>query len=273
MCNTDRSQFEKFWPEIHQLIKYGMLRDREFFDRMVDSIIFQDATLDAEKKFYTIQEYLTQFGEKTEKKIVYCSDSQAQSAYLHMFKEAGIPVVLCDAMIDSHFLPYLEMFKGSEYKFVRLDGDVTHMIADKKDAPKIIDPNDQRDEDEKILDVFRKFIRNPKAKIRIEALKSESTPAILSFDEKMRRMKEFAQMGGSQEPMRLTDDDHTLIVNSKNSAIKRLVQLSRGIQRDEDMQLIVNQVYDLAYLQQARFDAAGMTEFLSRSSALLGKIT
>jgi hypothetical protein len=29
-------------------------------------------------------------------------------------------------------------------------------------------------------------------------------------------------MGGAQEAMRLTDDDHTLIVNSKNSAIKRL---------------------------------------------------
>jgi hypothetical protein len=35
---------------------------------------------------------------------------------------------------------------------------------------------------------------------------------------------------------------------------------------------MVNQIYELAYLQQGRFEAAGMIKFSSRSSQQLGKI-
>ncbi len=268
MEKTDREQYERFWPEIHQFIKYGMLREREFYDKMIDHILFEDA---AAGGFYTIQQYLDKFGEKTDKKIVYCSDEQTQAAYIHMFKSAEIGVALCSSMIDAHFLPYVEMLKGKDLKFVRVDGDVTSMLSDSGTKSKIIDPHDQKNEDEKIADIFRKFVRNPKVKIKVENLKAGSAPAILSFDENMRRMKEFASMNGRQEVMKLTDDDHTLIVNSNNSAIKRLVELSRGIERDQDLRLMVNQIYDLAYLQHGRFDANMMTEFLSRSSELLGR--
>jgi HSP90 family molecular chaperone len=66
-------------------------------------------------------------------------------------------------------------------------------------------------------------------------------------------------------------DDHTLVVNSASPVVKNLLKLSSQFNRAEEVKLIVNQIYDLAYLQQGEFNADMMQAFIDRSAAILGR--
>ncbi|MFR5788768.1 MAG: hypothetical protein ACLUHE_17925 [Christensenellales bacterium] len=53
MFKTERETYEGFWPDIHPFIKYGVMRDEKFAERMKDCLLFK--TTDG--KFLTLAEY------------------------------------------------------------------------------------------------------------------------------------------------------------------------------------------------------------------------
>src|SRR5690606_5587262 len=122
----------------------------------------------------------------------YCSDKVAQANYVRMLEEHDIAVVIADTLIDQHFLPYLEMRSSREYKFQRVDADISSHLLDKPSAS-IIDPTDQKTGDVKLNDLFRKFLPSDKIKLRIETFKSSKVPAMLLVDENRRRFKEMSK--------------------------------------------------------------------------------
>ena len=42
MCKTERESYEKYWDDISPFIKYGVLRDSKFAEKMTDYILFKD---------------------------------------------------------------------------------------------------------------------------------------------------------------------------------------------------------------------------------------
>ena len=70
MFKTERETYEGFWPDIHPFIKYGVMRDEKFAERMKDCLLFK--TTDG--KFLTLAEYKERNGEKLPDKMVYTSD-------------------------------------------------------------------------------------------------------------------------------------------------------------------------------------------------------
>ena len=52
MCKTERESYEKYWDDISPFIKYGVLRDSKFAEKMTDYILFKDL----EKKYCTLPE-------------------------------------------------------------------------------------------------------------------------------------------------------------------------------------------------------------------------
>lgn len=73
MFKTERATYEGFWPDIHPFIKYGVMRDEKFAERMKDCLLFK--TTDG--KFLTLAEYKERNGEKLPDKMVYTSDPGA----------------------------------------------------------------------------------------------------------------------------------------------------------------------------------------------------
>ena len=67
-------------------------------------------------------------------------------------------------------------------------------------------------------------------------------------------------------------DEHTLVINQNNPAIKNLLNLAKGINKDDDIQMAVDHVYDLAYLQQGKFTSDMMQKFVDRSAKLLERL-
>ena len=66
MFKTERATYEGFWPDIHPFIKYGVMRDEKFAERMKDCLLFK--TTDG--KFLTLAEYKERNGEKLPDKMV-----------------------------------------------------------------------------------------------------------------------------------------------------------------------------------------------------------
>ncbi|MBQ2992191.1 MAG: molecular chaperone HtpG, partial [Clostridia bacterium] len=55
MFKTEREAYEGFWPDIHPFIKYGVMRDEKFAERMKGCLLFKTT----EGKYMTLEEYKT----------------------------------------------------------------------------------------------------------------------------------------------------------------------------------------------------------------------
>ena len=88
----------------------------------------------------------------------------------------------------------------------------------------------------------------------------------------MRRMKEMQRhspFGPSDNPW---EAEHTLVINQNSPAVKSLLGIARGFNKEDDVKMVVDHIYDLAWLQQGKFDAEMMKGFMERSSKILEKL-
>jgi molecular chaperone HtpG len=269
MAKTDREAYEKYWDDISPFVKYGMMRDHKFMEKMKDHIIWKSTA----GGYLSIEQYIEKMKDKTEEGVVlYCTDPISQAAYVKMLKDHEMEAVVADTMIDLHFIPHFEMETSRKYKFKRIDSDLCNHLIDTKKSDIILDAKDAQTVSEKIAKMFRDHLAKEKVKVRIESFKSDKMPAMLIFDEQMQRMKAMTRKGAMADFMGAMPMEHTLVVNQNNPAIKNLLSLAVAFNKEEDVKMVVNQIYDLAWLQQGEFTAEMMESFIERSSALLGKI-
>ena len=120
MCKTKREDYEKFWDDINPFIKFGVLKDEKFAEKMNDYIIFKDLN----GKYLTLPDILKENEEKHKNQVFYVTDEKEQSQYIEMFKKEGINAVLLKHNIDAPFITRLEQ-KNPDVKFVRIDSDLT----------------------------------------------------------------------------------------------------------------------------------------------------
>jgi len=266
MAKNEKETFEKYWDDIHAFIKYGMLRDHKFYERMVDHLIYRNT----KDEFTSLDAYLERMKDKTDGKIIYATDRSMQAGYLSLFRENGIEVLIAETMIDQHFFPYLEMQSGRKFQFQRVDADVLKSLVEP--ASNLITDNvDPKTVTEKVEGLFRKYLTNDKLKIRVENLKSSRLPAILVQDENMRRLKEMGRFNQFISTMDNFEVEQTLLVNPNSSAVKNLLALAGGLAPQEDkLRLMVQHIYDLAYMQNGKFTPDSMQQFVERASDLLG---
>ena len=210
---------------------------------MKDQVIFKNS----KDEYTSLDSYLDRMKEKTKEKIIYADNKDAQASLLQLLNESDLEAIVTNSVIDNHFIPYLEMKSAGKYKFVRIDSDEsTHLLGDDQSEPEIIDPKDNKSVSEKLAGLFTNFLNNDKIKVKCQSLKSEKVPAMLLFDENMRRMKEMMSMSPNNMLDMGNDDGHTLVVNSKNPAIKNLLTLSENPGNDSKVDMMIHQVYDLA---------------------------
>ena len=94
-----------------------------------------------------------------------------------------------DTQIDSHFIQFLEM-KNTEVKFARVDADDSENLIQQNTSSELVDGEDGKTRDERIVDVFKKSLQDEELEIRVERLKDESVPAMALFSEQDRRFRE-----------------------------------------------------------------------------------
>ncbi len=253
--NTEKENYEKYWDDINVFIKYGCLRDEKFYDKVKDVIIYKDL----DDKYVTLDAYLDG---KEKKDVYYVSDPVVQSQYIKMFKDQGLNALVLPTMMDTHFISFVEM-KQSDVKFKRIDSAINDISdeGEKDEAAKA--------EDEKLIEKFKEKIGDESLKIEVQALKDENVPAVILLGEQSRRMQEMYRAYGQQMAgmADMFKDEFTLVLNSNNALIKKVDTLS-----DEDAELVIGHVYDLAKISHSPLGAEQMTRFVERSNKLLGKL-
>lgn len=253
--NNERENYEKYWDYINIFIKYGCLRDEKFYEKVKDVIIYKDI----DGKYLTLDEYLDG---KEEKDVYYVSDPQTQSQYINMFKNQGLNAVVLPSMMDTHFISLVEM-KQTGVKFKRIDSAINDISdnTEKDDSTK--------EQEEKLIEKFKNEIKDDTLKIEVQSLKDDSIPAVILLGEQSRRMQEMYKAYGQQMAgmADMFHDEFTLVLNSNNSLIKKI-----GTLNDEDANLVIDHVYDLAKISHSPLPAEQMTKFIERSNKLLEKL-
>ena len=305
LCKTDRENYEKYWDDISPFIKYGILRDEKFAEKMKDYILFKDL----EDKYLTLPELKekkddsegasentenkspeesqqkdkqasdentkesgseTQSGdgEKQEEKVqrvYYVSDALAQSQYIRIFKEHKKEAVYLTERIDSAFITELEA-KNEGLRFQRIDADFQEAMQEKLSEE---EQKNLQSLSEKLEKSFQKNLAKDKLKIKLERLLSNTPAALLSISEESRRMQEMMKMYAiSGMPMGELPLEESLVLNEKHPLVDYLLK-HESLLETEEGKLLEEQIYDLARIQNSSLNGEEMKQFVDRSEKLL----
>ncbi len=241
----DREQFEKYWEDISPFIKFGCIKDEKFYDRVKDILIFKTIY----GKFLTLSE-LT---ENDNKNIFYVTDEDVQSQYIRIFKENEMNAVMLGHAIDSHFISFME-YKEKDLKFLRIDSDISDNLKNSEEFNK--------DEADKIIEVFKSALKNDNLSIKAERLKSSKTPAILLLSEYERRMNEMGNMYG--EMFSGPKAKSTLVLNIDNEIVNNILNVD-----EQKRSLICKQIYQLALISHRKLNSDETSEFINQNLEIL----
>nr|WP_278678080.1 molecular chaperone HtpG [Clostridium paraputrificum] len=253
--NNDRDKFDEFWDDIHLFIKFGCLKDESFYEKIKDIIVFKNI----EGKHITLKDYLDNAKEKHENKVFYVSNEEEQSQYIKLFKEYGLDAVILSSPIDNNFISFLE-YKDGNVKFTRVDSDLSDVLKDK-------DAEEDKENNEKIIELFKSVIGDKMKEYKVESLKNEKTPAMVLLSEYSRRMAEMqAQFGGMGMNI---PEEKSLVINGNNPIIKKLVSISDDESKKDKVNMICKQIVDLALISNKSLNSDELDEFINRSNDLM----
>ncbi|MDE6790504.1 MAG: molecular chaperone HtpG, partial [Clostridia bacterium] len=259
LYKTDRNKYEECWGDLANFIKFGCIKENDFYDKIKDIIIWKD--LDGNYKplndFLGVPEADSEKQEEDKDKkeaskpktVYYVSDPQQQAQYIKMFKDNGLEAISCDTFIDPHFISFIEYKMPDKVKFMRIDADVAGALK-----------GDDGAEDSVLVDIFKNAIGDEKVTVKTQILKNGDVPAVITVDEYMRRYSEMGQFYG------MTDDQigKTLIVNTANPVVEKIKSLS-----DEKQKFVAKHIYSLALLSFKKLSPEELTQFVNDNLLLL----
>ena len=301
MCKTVKEEYDKYWDDISPFIKYGCLKDDKFCEKMTDYILFKN--LDG--KYLTLPECLevnktdpdevseeekkeeqaevvdadgnpvaeeaekeeASQDEKKEKVIYYVTDEKQQSQYISMFKAAKMDAVILTHNIDQPFISQLEA-KNEGIKFQRIDADLTDTFKSKtsKKAEKELE-----EAAEKIGKVMKKALKKDKITVKVEKLKNKKISSMITLSEESRRMQDMMKMYAmpGMDMGAYGKEGETLVLNANHPLVQYILENEKG----ENVEMICEQLYDLALLQHAPLEPEAMSKFVARSNDIMMLLT
>ena len=290
MCKTDRESYEKYWDDISPFIKYGVIREEKFAEKISDYVLFKN--LDG--KYLTLKDCIEENkkdessketeekaaeestaeaaeeekaaedgSEKEEKEpekttIFYVTDEILQSQYINMFREAGKDAVILKHNIDTPFISHLEQ-KNENIRFMRIDADLTEELKD--DSEEVASETKER-----LEALFRESLGKEKLEVKVENLKNANVAAMVTLSEESRRMQDMMKMYNmyGMDPS-IFGGQETLILNAGHPLVKALSAETKP----ENAKMICEQLFDLAMLSHKQLSPEEMTAFVKRSNEIL----
>ncbi|MDD2227835.1 MAG: molecular chaperone HtpG [Candidatus Cloacimonetes bacterium] len=129
----DRKKYEEYWEDINAFIKFGLLKEDDFFEAMKDIVIFKTASGD----YVTIEEYKARNASTDDKtKIWYAGSEDTLVSYLNMMKEQGIEVIFQNSPLDMHLYQRLEG-KIDKIEFLRIDSEMNDLMVNKEESAEL----------------------------------------------------------------------------------------------------------------------------------------
>lgn len=258
LFKKDREIFNSYWDDISSFIKYGCIRDKNFYDKVKTTMLFKTIY----DEYLTIDEFKEKNKETLGDKIFYVTNEQQQSQYIKLFKDCGLDAVILTTRLDTPFISYLESY-DYDTKFNRIDSDISNLLKDES--------KDTEDVNKELGSLFKDVTGNNNLVVRSEALKTESVSGIMLLSEESRRMQEMSDILGGSIP-NLNAAEETLIINNNNSLVKSLLDIRADESKKEIVSLVCEQIYDLAQITHKPLTREHMSKFVERSNKILERI-
>lgn len=302
LCKTDKENYDKYWDDISPFIKYGCLRDDKFCEKMNDYILFKN--LDG--KYLTLPDALQinkeaeeeakkaeavdENGNKVEAEVVddgatsgnpeggakaddaeekepriiyYVTDEQQQSQYIKMFKAQKMEAFIMNHNIDTPFMQQLEA-KNEGVRFQRIDADLTDTFKSRT-SKKVAQELEEKEKE--LGEKIKKALKNDKLAVKIVKLKDKKVSSMLTVSEDSRRMADMMKMY-AMNGMSMGDfgnEGQTLVLNANHP----LVQYVMDNKDADNTDMICEQLYDLARIQNAPLEGDAMAAFIARSNEIM----
>ncbi|MGI6197982.1 MAG: molecular chaperone HtpG [Candidatus Cloacimonadaceae bacterium] len=247
---NDRKKYEEYWDDIQPFVKYGLLKEADFFEALKDIIIFKTASGD----YVTVEEYKTR-NQVTEGKtrIWYAASEDTQVSYLNLMKEQGLEVIFQSSPLDTHLYQMLES-KLENVEFMRVDSEINELLEDKADAA-------DQEEAQRLIEIFYRgldqkieasfseeslkeyFKKYPQASLLLtpHIIQDGKQSKILPYELSLETRKELGQEA-FDELMNHVYKELTVEVKSLKSAdIPSMIVFSEYMRRWHDMDAVTRQ--------------------------------
>ena len=266
LFKKDREQYQSYWDDISPFIKYGCIKEQDFYEKIRGSVLYKTT----EEDYVTLDEFLEGVPEEEDKKIFYVSNEQLQAQYIKMFKDQGLKAVFLTTQLDNPFISYVENYeRDNKIRFNRIDSDLNEALKQESTEQSEEDKAQQ----EELEKLFQEVTGNDKLKVSIETLKSDTISAVVLLPEESRRMQEMSRAyGGLSGLPNMFENEEALVLNRANKLVSVLTGLKDDPARKEDTDMIALQIYDLAMMSHKPLPNEQMTRFIERSNMILQRM-
>jgi molecular chaperone HtpG len=264
LFKNDRKTFEEKWDQIGTLVKYGMVSEDKFYEKVQPIALFKDT----QDHYYTWDELIEKTKEaQTDKngkhKLLYTNHPIAQDRFIRLANARSYVVLDLSGVLDNHFMQHLE-YKNQDVGFARVDADTMDKLIEKEENRELVLSEDQK---KKVEELFKAVIEKQKdADLKIEALSPDDAPVQITRPEFMRRMKEMQRLQG-QDSMPFPDS-YNLIVNGNHPLIAQKLVSMRS---EEKKQRFSKYLVDLARLDQQMLEGEELSAFIKSSLEMMGE--
>lgn len=265
LFKENREEFENKWKDINLFVKYGMISEEKFYDK-VESLSLLESV---DGKMRTFEEYKkfigkTQIDKDKNHVILYTSDINKQDSFIQNAKNRNYDVVIFNNVIDSHYINHLEQ-KLDNTQIKRVDADILDKLIDKDEKKEAIITEDNQKE---VKEIFEKIIDNNSTVLTVDALSPKDNPVTITLPEFFRRMQDMAKTsGGNPMMMGAPGEMISVSINGNHKSIDKILK-AKTIKTKEK---IASQLYDLALLSQNMLTGSDLTKFVRRSLDILSK--
>lgn len=245
-------EYEKFWDDIKIFAEYGCIKDKKFYDRVKDALLL---TL-SDDSHTKLSELCEKAKSEWDGKIYYSSDKTLSAQYVSLFEKKGYKIVFFSGMLDIQFMSFIE--GEMDVKFMRVDSDFD-ALTDKDGKEEY--------ENTSLEELFKSVSGLPSLSVKFAPLSSEEVPAILNVSEEMRRFSDMMKMYNGGTDMGGFSAETALILNSENSLIRKLGEISEN----EEAKTVARYIFMLALLAQRPLSSEELSEFLTLSYKMAEK--
>ena len=253
---TNEKEFLEKWPDCELVIKWGILHDQKFYDRVKSCLVFKTTKGD----YLTKEQYIERNSSKTNKNIYYLADEHPFKEVMKMFEEKEIDVLLAGSNIDIPLIQFLES-KDKDHPFKRVDGGIETIFLN-EESQEI----QTKDETEKL---FKSLLGIESLTVEAKNLASKELPGMIVVDEQSRRLYEYFLLSQGEVPAGFPKK-HTFVVNTNHDAIQKIEKLA--LQDEALASKIAKQLYKLSLLAQKELKIEEMSDFVSESNELIHTI-
>lgn len=258
---ADEKDYETKWANISLFVKYGMISDDKFYDRVKDICLVKDTDGSYSKLQLFVDEVKPVQTDKNGNTIVlYTTDAEAQYSYVTKAKDKGYKVLLMDEIIDNHFISNIE-HKLEKVQMKRVDADIANKLIETDAA---IESTLGEDDQKTLTTAFEALVSKERFEIKTTAAGPDDDFLTITRSEWERRMSEMGSMGGMTMFGSLPEK-YTISVNSNNPLAKKALEMKDESEKKVWMQNAV----DLAKLSLNLLKGKELDDYIKRQSSQL----